>query len=133
MDAGPESSITLQLILIVVLTLINAYFAASEMAIVSVNKNKIRRLSEEGNKKAIIVDKIINDQSKMLSAILIGNNLVNIISSALATLIAQNLFGQYAISVATGLLTIVVLIFGEITPKTLATIHSLKISLAYSK
>ena len=49
MDAGPESSITLQVVLIVVLTLINAYFAASEMAIVSVNKNKIRRLSEEGN------------------------------------------------------------------------------------
>lgn len=56
MDAGPESSITLQLILIVVLTLINAYFAASEMAIVSVNKNKIRRLSEEGNKKAKLVE-----------------------------------------------------------------------------
>lgn len=59
MDAGPESSITLQLILIVVLTLINAYFAASEMAIVSVNKNKIRRLSEEGNKKAKLVEKLI--------------------------------------------------------------------------
>ena len=59
MDAGPESSITLQLILIVVLTLINAYFAASEMAIVSVNKNKIRRLSEEGNKKAKLVEKTI--------------------------------------------------------------------------
>lgn len=90
-------------------------------------------MMEDGNKKAIIVDKIINNQGKMLSAILIGNNLVNIIASALSTILAQNLFGQYAISFATGLLTIVVLIFGEITPKSLATLNSLKLSLAYAK
>jgi len=88
---------------------------------------------EDGNKKAVIVDKIINNQGKMLSAILIGNNLVNIIASALATILAQNLFGQYAVSFATGLLTIVVLIFGEITPKSLATLNALKLSLAYAK
>ena len=94
---------------------------------------RIRSLIEEGNKKAIILNKVIENQGKMLSAILIGNNIVNISASALATLIAQQAFGDYAISFATGLLTIVVLIFGEITPKTAAAYNAEKVSLAYAR
>ena len=84
MDAGPESSITLQLILIVVLTLINAYFAASEMAIVSVNKNKIRRLSEEGNKKAKLVEKLLDQPTNFLSTIQVAITLAGFFNSASA-------------------------------------------------
>lgn len=126
------SSLTM-LIILLILIILSAFFSSAETALTTVSKITIRSMIEEGNKKAIIVDKIINNQGKMLSAILIGNNLVNIIASALATILAQNLFGQYAISFATGLLTIVVLIFGEITPKSLATLNALKLSLAYAK
>ena len=122
---------TLLLILILLLAL-SAFFSSAETAFTTVSNIKIRSLIDEGNKKAILVDKIIDNKSKMLSAILIGNNLVNIISSALATVLAQKLYGEYAISFATGLLTILILIFGEITPKTLATINALKLSLIYS-
>ena len=126
------SSLTM-LIILLILIILSAFFSSAETALTTVSKITIRSMIEEGNKKAIIVDKIINNQGKMLSAILIGNNLVNIIASALSTILAQNLFGQYAISFATGLLTIVVLIFGEITPKSLATLNALKLSLAYAK
>ena len=127
-----SSEITLLLVLIVLL-LLSAFFSSAETAFITVSNIKIRSLIEEGNKKAILVNKIIENKSKMLSAILIGNNLVNISASALATLLAQKMFGEYAISFATGILTILVLIFGEITPKSLATINSLKLSLAYAK
>ncbi len=126
------SSLTM-LIILLILIILSAFFSSAETALTTVSKITIRSMIEDGNKKAVIVDKIINNQGKMLSAILIGNNLVNIIASALATILAQNLFGQYAVSFATGLLTIVVLIFGEITPKSLATLNALKLSLAYAK
>ena len=127
-----SSEITMLIILLLLLFL-SGFFSSAETAFTTVNTIKIRSLIEDGNKKAALVDKIIEQKSKMLSAILIGNNLVNIISSSLATILAQRLFGNAAISAATGILTILVLIFGEITPKTLATLHALRLSLAYSK
>ncbi len=119
--------------IILILILLSAFFSSAETALTTVSKITVRSMVEAGSKKAATVDKIINNQGKMLSAILIGNNLVNIIASALATVLAQDLFGQYAISFATGLLTITLLIFGEITPKSLATLNALKLSLAYAK
>lgn len=127
-----SGEITMLLILIMLLIL-SGFFSSAETAFTTVSNIKIRTLIEQGNKKAILVAKINDNKSKMLSAILIGNNLVNIIASSLSTILAQKMFGEFAISIATGLLTILVLIFGEITPKTLATIHALKLSLAYSK
>lgn len=126
-----SNEITMLLVLILLLFL-SGFFSSAETAFTTVSNIKIRTLIDEGNKKAILVGKIIDNQSKMLSAILIGNNLVNIIASSLSTILAQRLFGEFAISIATGLLTILVLIFGEITPKTLATHHSLNLSLAYA-
>lgn len=90
-------------------------------------------LAEEGNKSASVLLKVIDNKEKMLSAILIGNNIVNISASSLTTILVTNLFGSYAVSIATGLLTILVLIFGEITPKTFATLHNEKISLKYAR
>ena len=131
MDAGPESSITLQLILIVVLTLINAYFAASEMAIVSVNKNKIRRLSEEGNKKAKLVEKLLDQPTNFLSTIQVAITLAGFFNSAsAATGISVSLANllkvwsiPYADTIAVVLITILIsftLIFGELVPKRIA-------------
>lgn len=122
-----------QLIALVILLVLSAFFSSAETALTTVNKFRIKALIDEGNKQAVTVDKVISDSGKMLSAVLIGNNIVNISASSLATLLAQNLFGNYAVSLATGLLTILVLIFGEITPKTVATIHSEKLSLRYAK
>lgn len=127
-----DSTIIIMLVTLFLLLLMSSFFSSAETALTTVSKITIRTLSEEGNRRAKKVEKITNNQSKMLSAILIGNNLVNIIASALSTVLAQKMFGEFAISIATGVLTILVLIFGEITPKTLASMYSLKFALAYA-
>lgn len=91
----------------------------------------MRSLAEEGNKRAKKVIEITEDSGKMLSAILIGNNIVNLSASSITTSIAYS-FGGSAVAAATGIITLLILIFGEISPKTLATIHSEKLSLAYA-
>ena len=132
MDAGPGSSITVQLFLVVILTLINAYFAASEMAIVSVNKNKIRRLSEEGNKKAKLVESLLDQPTNFLSTIQVAITLAGFFNSAsAATGISVRFAGvlnqwsiPYAETIAMFLITILIsfitLIFGELVPKRIA-------------
>lgn len=92
----------------------------------------MRTLAEDGDKRAVRVLRITDDSGKMLSAILIGNNIVNLSASSIATSLAINLWGRVGAGIATGILTFLILIFGEISPKTLATIHAEKISLAYS-
>lgn len=127
---GPSDIAMLCILLILVL--LSAFFSSAETALTTVNKMKVRMLLEEGNKKAIVLDKVIEHSGKMLSAILIGNNIVNISASAIATVFVQNKFGNVYVSVGTGVLTLVILIFGEIVPKTAATINAEKIALAYA-
>lgn len=122
----------MQLAILFFLLLLSAFFSSAETALTTANVIRIRSLAEEGNRRASITEKIINNSSKMLSAVLIGNNIVNISASSLATVFAQHMFGNYAVSIATGILTILVLIFGEIIPKTLATMFSEKLALMYS-
>ncbi|MCF0107304.1 MAG: DUF21 domain-containing protein, partial [Holdemanella sp.] len=113
-------NIKIQIACLFVLLFLSSFFSSAETAFVSVNRIRLRALAEEGNKKAKQVLAILDDESKMLSAILIGNNLVNTCMASLATTIAYN-FGGAAVSIATFLITVLILIFGEITPKTLAT------------
>lgn len=120
-----------ELIFLVILLLLSSFFSCAETALTTVNKIRMRTLSEAGNKRAKRVLRITKDSSKMLSAILIGNNLVNISASALATALAIDLYGNAGAGIATGILTFLILIFGEISPKTLATIHSEKLALAF--
>ncbi len=119
-----------QLIILLVLIFLSAFFSSAETALTTASQIRLRGLAEEGNAKAKRVLKIHEDSPKMLSAILIGNNIVNLTASSIATAFAIR-FGGYAAGIATAILTVVILIFGEITPKTLATIHSDKIALAY--
>lgn len=121
-----------QIILIILLLVLSAFFSSAETAFTTVNSIRIRALIDEGSKRAKMVADIIEHSGKMLSAILIGNNIVNISASALVTSLTIRLWGNYATGIATGILTIVVLIFGEITPKTTATVHSEKFALAYA-
>ena len=96
------------------------------------NKLKIQSLADQGSKRARILLKISEDSGKMLSAILIGNNLVNNAATALTTSLIIQLFGNSGVGIATGVITLLILIFGEISPKTLATIHSEKMALLYA-
>ncbi|MBO5468768.1 MAG: HlyC/CorC family transporter [Lachnospiraceae bacterium] len=125
----PDSS--LQIVAIVVLVLLSAFFSSAETALTTVNKHRLRSLAEEGNRNAQNVLKLIENPAKMLSAILIGNNIVNISASALMTTFTTNAFGSRFVGVSTGILTLVILLFGEITPKSLATLYNEKIALLY--
>lgn len=126
-----SSSSMMQLIALILMVFLSAFFSSAETAFTTVNKHRLRALSEEGNKTAAKVLRLVDNPSKMLSAILIGNNIVNISASALATTFTTAVFGSRFIGVSTGVLTLIVLLFGEITPKTLATIYSEKISMLY--
>ncbi|MCI8490429.1 MAG: HlyC/CorC family transporter [Lachnospiraceae bacterium] len=125
------TSIT-QLIVLVVLLLLSAFFSSAETAFTTTSRIRMRTLAESGSKKAARVLTITDDMHKMLSAILIGNNIVNLSASSIATTLAIKLFGSMGAGIATGVLTLLILIFGEISPKTLATIYADQISLAYS-
>ncbi len=127
-----ESGDVIQLIVIVILLALSAFFSSAETALTTCNKIRIQALAEEGNKSARRLEQIFKNQEKMLSAILIGNNIVNLSSSSLATILATKVFGNSGAGIATGILTIAVLIFGEITPKTLATTYAEKLALIYS-
>jgi len=121
-----------QIIIIFILILLSGFFSSAETALTMVNRMRLRTLVEEDHKHAATLQKVIDQYGNMLSTILIGNNIVNISASALATTLAIRVFGNYAVGLATGILTIIVLIFGEIVPKTLASTNSEKIALAYS-
>lgn len=127
-----DPSVVIQVVCLIVLILLSAFFSSAETAFVSVNLIRMRSLAEDGNRHAKKVLKITSDSSKMLSAVLIGNNIVNISASSLATTITLSLWGNAAVSITTGILTLVILIFGEITPKTIATTYADKIACAYS-
>ena len=103
-------------------------FSSAETALISVNTIKMRTLSEAGHKSAGLVIKLNENKSKLLSTILIGNNIVNLGASALATIFMQNKFHSIPISVGTGILTFIVIIFGEIIPKTAASLYADKVA-----
>lgn len=124
-----DTSDIIQLIVIVILLALSAFFSSSETALTTVNKHKLRSLMEEGNKSAAKVLKVTENSGKLLSTILIGNNIVNIYASSLTTTWATDVFGNKYVGLATGALTLLVLIFGEISPKTIATQKSVPLSM----
>ena len=127
-----STSHMIQLVILILLAVLSAFFSSAETALTCANRVRIRSLAEEGSKKAMIVERILENPGKMLSTILIGNNLVNISATSLATTFTIDLFGNAAVGIATGILTLVILLFGEIVPKTMATLNAEKIALAYS-
>ena len=128
-----DSSIAFQAVAILILIALSSFFSSAETAMTTVNKIRIQSLAEQGNKRAVILEKIISDSPKMLSTVLIGNNIVNMSVSSLMTTLTIKILGNAYVGITTGILTLLILIFGEITPKNLATIHAEKLSLAYSR
>ena len=118
------------IILFVILIAMSALFSTSETAFMSVNRIRVRTMAEDGNKTAKIVDSLLEDKDRLLSSILVGNNLVNIAASSLTTSFVISLFGNEGtgVAIATGFVTFMILIFGEITPKSLATKNAESIS-----
>ena len=126
-----DSSDAIQIIVLILLLLLSGFFSSAETSLTTVSKIKMRALADDGNKRAAAVLEITEKHTgKMLSAILIGNNIVNICATALATTIAYN-FGGYMVSIMTAFMTVAILVFGEITPKNLATIKAQNLALAY--
>lgn len=136
-----DSSDASKLLILFILLLFSAFFSSAETCLTTANKMRLKSLADEGNKKAVLVLKIISNQTKMLSSILIGNNIVNLSASSLATTFAIDLAKKSGFSnatslitgIATGIITILVIIFGEIVPKSIASMNADKMSLIYSK
>lgn len=129
MDPGD----TWQLIVLFILLALSAFFSASETALMSISKIRVRHMVEENMHKADLIQRLIDSPNKLLGAILVGNNIVNIGASAMMTSLAIKYFDSAGVGIATGVTTLMVLIFGEITPKSLAAQYSEKFSLAVSK
>lgn len=122
----------IQILILIVLLILSGFFSSAETALTTVNQIQVQLLADEDSKKAKRVLWILENSNKMLSAILIGNNIVNISASALMTTLTIDIFGSPYVGIATGILTCLVLVFGEIVPKSLATTFSLQLSMAYS-
>ena len=131
-QSAAQQGVGVQVVILVILLGLSAFFSSAETALTTVNKIKMRSLADDGNKRAKTVLKLTDNPGKMLSAILIGNNIVNLSASSLTTTIAIGFGADIAVAIATGIITVLILIFGEITPKTIATIHSDKLSLVYA-
>lgn len=127
-----DPSSAVQLATILILVLLSGFFSSAETALSSVNRVRLRALIEDGNKRAKLVDKILDNYSKMISTILIGNNVVNLGASSLATSFIMEEYGNAYVAVGTGILTLLVLLCGEIIPKTLAKTYAEALSLSYA-
>jgi CBS domain containing-hemolysin-like protein len=118
----------LDLIVLVLLLLLSAFFSGTETALISVDRVRIRQLAKKKSKAAKLLEEFQASPQKMLTTILIGNNLVNIAAAAIATNIALQVFSNYAVGISVGIMTFLILVLGEITPKSLAVQNSEAIS-----
>jgi Mg2+/Co2+ transporter CorB len=110
----------------------SGYFSSSETGMMSLNRYRLKHLSNQGHKGAQRVEKLLSRPDRLIGLILIGNNLVNILASAIATILGMRLYGDYGVAIATGVLTIVILVFAEVTPKTLAAMYPERVSYSSS-
>jgi Mg2+/Co2+ transporter CorB len=108
---------------LVFLILLSAFFSASEIGMMALNRYRLQHLAQTGHRAARIVQKLLQRPDRLLGVILLGNNFANLAASAVATILALKLFGEAALAVATGLLTLVILIFAEVGPKTVAALQ----------
>ncbi len=129
MDSGQA----LQVVVVMGLLALSSFFSSAETAMMTVNKIRVRTLAEAGLSRAKVLAKILDNQPKMLSAILIGNNIVNLSASSLMTVLVTRMLGDAYVGAATGVLTLLILIFGEITPKTTATLYPETVALWFAR
>lgn len=126
-----ETSDIIQLVIVIILLSASAFFSSAETALMTSNKLRMRNLADNGDKRAAKVLKVTENTDKMLSAILIGNNIVNLTASSISTALTLKIFGSKLVGIATGILTFLILVFGEITPKNVASKNAEKMALVY--
>ena len=124
-----DPALSVQIVVLIILLFASGFFSASETALMAIGKIEVRHMVEQNVKGAKKLAKLLEDPNKLLGSILVGNNLVNIGASSLATVVATKIAGNAGVGIATGVMTILVLIFGEITPKSLSTQNTQKIAL----
>lgn len=110
------------------MVIISAYFSGSETGMMTLNRYRLRHLVRQGNRAAKRVDKLLRKPDRLISLVLIGNNLVNILASSLGTIVGMRLYGNAGVAIATGVLTFAVLIFAEVLPKTIAALYPEKVA-----
>jgi len=113
---------------LLLLIILSAFFSGSETALMTLNRYRLKHLAEEGNRAASLAQRLLERPDRLIGLILLGNNFVNILASSLATILAMRLGGEGAIPLAAGILTLVILIFSEVAPKTLAALHPEKLA-----
>ncbi|EOC0080488.1 HlyC/CorC family transporter [Cronobacter sakazakii] len=121
-------STTTLIVTLIVMVVVSAYFSGSETGMMTLNRYRLRHLSKQGNRAAKRVERLLRKPDRLISLVLIGNNLVNILASSLATIVGMRLYGDEGVAIATGVLTFVVLVFAEVLPKTVAALYPEKVA-----
>ncbi|EOI3412914.1 HlyC/CorC family transporter [Cronobacter dublinensis] len=121
-------STTTLIVTLIVMVVVSAYFSGSETGMMTLNRYRLRHLSKQDNRAAKRVERLLRKPDRLISLVLIGNNLVNILASSLATIVGMRLYGDAGVAIATGVLTFVVLIFAEVLPKTVAALYPEKVA-----
>ena len=121
-------STTTLIVTLLIMVVISAYFSGSETGMMTLNRYRLRHRAKQGNRQAKRVEKLLRKPDRLISLVLIGNNLVNILASALGTIVGMRLYGDAGVAIATGVLTFVVLVFAEVLPKTIAALYPEKVA-----
>lgn len=121
-------STTTLIVTLIIMVVVSAYFSGSETGMMTLNRYRLRHLAKQGNRAAKRVEKLLRKPDRLISLVLIGNNLVNILASALGTIVGMRLYGDAGVAIATGILTFVVLVFAEVLPKTIAALYPEKVA-----
>lgn len=116
------------IIILIVMIILSAYFSASETGMMTLNRYRLRHLAKHGHQAARRVESLLKQPDRLISLILIGNNLINILASSLATIVGMRLYGDVGVAIATGILTFVILVFAEVLPKTMAALYPEKVA-----
>ncbi|HGJ5899548.1 HlyC/CorC family transporter [Arsenophonus apicola] len=116
------------IIILIVMIILSAYFSASETGMMTLNRYRLRHLAKHGHQAARRVESLLKQPDRLISLILIGNNLINILASSLATIVGMRLYGDVGVAIATGTLTFVILVFAEVLPKTMAALYPEKVA-----
>jgi len=121
-------STTTLIVSLIVMVVVSAYFSGSETGMMTLNRYRLRHQVKQGNRAARRVEKLLRKPDRLISLVLIGNNLVNILASSIATIVGMRLYGNAGVAIATGILTFVVLVFAEVLPKTIAALYPEKVA-----
>lgn len=121
-------STTTLIIILICMVIASAYFSGTETSMMTINRYRLRHASKQGNRSAKRVEKLLQRPDRLISLVLIGNNLINILASAIATIVGIRLYGDAGVAIATGVLTFIILIFAEVLPKSIAALYPERIA-----